>query len=202
MTFETYPSGDPHKTNDIGGYFTIKKTADPLIGSNKYYYYRSTSDNFIIGDNLVYYLACGLLDIRSSYISDSIGTLGTNSSEQKPAGDYTRLFTDTGFVYYPEQKRWDIGINLGAVTGVDALDTLEMSLYGEEVNGKGYFSKLDAQLGIQFSLIHLNVKAHIELKDIDPNATDWSSAIQSAFNAVNGYNVPSSYLNQLKAYER
>ena len=202
MTFETYPSGDPHKTNDIGGYFTIKKTADPLIGSNKYYYYRSTSDNFIIGDNLVYYLACGLLDIRSSYISDSIGTLGTNSSEQKPAGDYTRLFTDTGFVYYPEQKRWDIGINLGAVTGVDALDTLEVSLYGEEVNGKGYFSKLDAQLGIQFSLIHLNVKAHIELKDIDPNATDWSSAIQSAFNAVNGYNVPSSYLNQLKAYER
>lgn len=202
MTFETYPSGDPHKTNDIGGYFTIKKTTDPLLGSNSYYYYRSTSDNFIVADNLVYYLACGLLDIRSSYIEDSIGTIGSNNSEQKPAGDYTNLFTSTGFVYYPEQKRWDIGINLGAVTGVDALDTLEVSLYGTEVGGKGYFSKLDAQLGIQFSLIHLNAKAHIELKDINPNATDWSSSIQSAFNAVNGYSIPASYLNQLGYYKR
>ena len=202
LTFETYPSGDPHKTNDIGGYFTIKKTADPLLGSNKYYYYRSTSDNFIVGDNLVYYLACGLLDIRSSYISDSIGTLGTSSSEQKPAGDYTNMFTDTGFVYDANACRWDIGINIGAVAGVDALDTLEISLYGGQVNGVGYFTKLDAQLGVQFSLIHLNVKAHIELKDIDPNVTDWSSSIQSAFNAVNGYNIPSSYLNQLKAYEK
>lgn len=205
LTFETYPSGDPHKTNDIGGYFTIKKTTDPLLGSNSYYYYRSTSKNFIVADNLIYYLACGLVDIKSSYITDSIGSIGSSDSEEKVPGDYPNVFTSTGFVYDESATKWDIGINLGALLSKEDVfpQGLELSLYGSEIGGVGYFTKLEVETYISFSILkNMHITATIELKNIDPDATDWSNTIQSKFNAVNGYNIPSSYLDKLSYYKR
>ncbi len=200
ITFETYKDGDPHKTNDIGGYFSIRKTTDPWIGKTQVYNYRSTSKNFIKGDSLLYYLLCGMLDIRQSYLDSDIGSFGSSSEEKEP-GNYVEALTDTGFQYDANAKRWDVGINLGALTGISQLDTLEASIYASEVGGKTYLTRLYAELGVKLG-ISLGVKADIQVQNINPSATDWASSIQTSFNKINSDVYPSGkeVLDQLAYY--
>ena len=200
ITFETYKDGDPNKTNDIGGYFSIRKTTDPWIGKTQVYNYRATSKFFIKGDSLLYYLLCGMLDIRQSYLNNDIGSFGSSSEEKEP-GDYVNALTSTGFQYDENAQRWDVGINLGALTGISQLDTIEASIYAGTVGGKTYLTRLYAELSIKLG-ITLGVKADIKLQSIDPSKTDWDSSIQTAFNKINSYVYPSgkSVLDQLNYY--
>ncbi len=200
ITFETYKDGDPNKTNDIGGYFSIRKTTDPWIGKTQVYNYRATSKFFVKGDNLLYYLLNGMLDIRASYIESDIGSFGSSSEEKEP-GDYVHALTSTGFKYDENAKRWDVGINLGALTGISQLDTIEASIYAGTVNGKTYLTRLYAELSVKLG-ITLGVKADIKVQNIDPSKTDWDSSIQTAFNKINSYVYPSgkSVLDKLSSY--
>ena len=200
LTFETYKDGDPNKTNDVGGYFTIRKTTDPWIGYTKIHTYRSTSKNFIKADNLLYYLLNGMLDIKKSYITGDLGGFDQQGEEKKP-GDYPNALTSTGFKYSESAKRWDIGLNLKAITGISQLNTLEASIYASEVGGVTYLTRLYANLDIDLK-IHLGVKADIRVLDIDPSKTDWDSSIKTAFNKINSYVFPSgkNMLDKLDCY--
>ena len=204
FTFRTYPDNDPNKTNDIGGYFDIKRThVDKNIlvwkpDTTTVYHYRSTSKNFI--NNILTYLLADLLDVRQSIV-DKIGDISLeNSQEQKPATDFTNLFTDTGFQYNESTKKWNIGLNLNEVTGIDALRELEIELSGQTVNDTGYLHKLKATLNIKASFVDIVLKADIELKNVDPSVTDWSSSIQSAYTAIVDHYFPASILDKPTQY--
>ncbi len=200
MTFETYAENDPNKTNDVGGYFSIRKTTDPLIGKTDVYNYRSTSANFIKGNSLIYYLLNGMLDVRKSYISENIDSVEEAPAEKEP-GDYTNVFTETGFQYDSSNRSWTLGINLGDLIGIEQLSAIEAEIYTSTVGGKTYLSELKAKLVIDIGL-KINAKVDLKLNDIDPSKTDWSSSIQTAFNKINSYVYPSgvNILDKLDNY--
>ena len=201
MTFETYDANDPHKTNDVGGYFSIRKTTDPLIGKTDVYNYRSTSANFIKGNSLIYYLLNGMLDVKESYISENVDSVDETSVEKEP-GAYTNVFTETGFQYNSDNKSWKLGINLGDLINIKQLSAIEAEIYTSTVGGKTYLSELKASLVID---IGLKISANVDLKlnDIDPSVTDWSHDIQVAFNKINSYVYPSGVdvLDKLTYYQ-
>lgn len=205
FTFRTYPDNDPNKTNDIGGYFDIKRThVDKNVlfwkpDTTTIYHYRSTSRNFV--DNILTYLVVDLLDIKQSYV-DLIGDIAlSNSDEQKPATDFTNLFTSTGFQYNTSAKKWNIGLNLNEVTGIDALKELEVEITGQTVGDKSYLNRLVADLRIRASLAEVNIHADVKLVNIDPSATNWSNEIQAAFDKiVNHYFNPAVLDNPNSAY--
>lgn len=192
FTFETYPDGDPNKTDGVGGYFHFKTTK--VVGkifttTTEIKHYKTTSKNLLEGNNIVTYLLNDFLLIRSTYTS-SLTDVSLDTEEQKPAGDFTNTFTSTGFSYNESAKRWDIGLNLNELTGISALKTLEIKLYG---NSAERFSKLWAKLNVANVL---TVEATINLEDTPASTSDWSSSIQSAFNAINGVDFPASKLNK------
>ena len=222
LTFETYADDDPNKKpgNDIGGYFNIRRDAInkktevigyhsgifgiqlPTYGTaqyDNYYCYRATSDHFM--DDIIFYLLRGFLGLKQNIV-DSVGSLAlSNDAEEKPAGDYTNLFTSTGFQYNESTKTWNVGINIGAVTGVEALQSIEATIVGTEVGGKGYFTNLKGTLNIQASLATITVGFDLSLIDIDPVAEDWDEATQNTFVSIAHYNIANSYLNSRTAYE-
>ena len=192
FTFETYENNSDDR---IGGYFHIK-TTEKYIFSTTIKHYISTSDNFIASENILTYLLNDLLLVRTS-ITNLIGDVNLSSDEEKEAGDYTNLFTDTGFKYDENANRWDIGINLGEITGVDALRELELSLYGNQDES---FSKLYVNLNVKASLVTINIGADIVLKDTNTSTeADFTTGINSAFNAINSV-TDYTYLNQPTKY--
>ena len=195
FTFETYPDGDPNKTDGVGGYFHFKTTK--VVGkifttTTEIKHYKTTSKNLLEGNNIVTYLLNDFLLIRSTYTS-SLTDISIESEEQKPAGDFTNTFTSTGFNYDESKRRWDIGINLNELTGISALKTLEVKLYGSAAEK---FTRLWVELNVANLL---TVEATINLEDTPTSTTDWSSSVQSAFTAINGVDFPADKLNNPNA---
>ena len=192
FTFETYPDGDPNKTDGVGGYFHFKTTK--VVGkifttSTEIKHYKTTSKNLLEGNNIVTYLLNDFLLIRSTYTS-SLTNISMESEEQKPAGDFTNTFTSTGFNYDESKRRWDIGVNLNELTGISALKTLEVKLYGSAAEK---FTSLWVELNVANLL---TVEATINLEDTPTSTTDWSSSVQSAFTAINNVDFPANKLNK------
>ena len=133
FTFETYEDGDSNKEDGVGGYFHFKTTKVSRIGSSKTIkHYKTTSKNLIEGGDILTYLLEDFLLVRSS-IMDLIGVVNlVDEAKEKDAGDFANIFTETGFSYDSTKTRWDIGLNLDELTGIDALKTLELSLYGSQ----------------------------------------------------------------------
>ncbi len=197
FTFETYSENDSNKDNGIGGYFHFKTTVvRVLTGRTEIRHFKTTSQNLLDGDNLLTYLLEDFLYVKSSII-DSIGGLSLSSDEEKEAGNFTNLFTDTGFKYDESAKRWDIGLNLDELTGIEALQELELSLYADSNNR---FTRLKAQLNIKALFVTLNVVADIKLESTDPNASDWDTSTEAAFTAINNVYFSSNYLNKPNKY--
>lgn len=197
FTFETYEQNDPNKEDGIGGYFHIKTTEVRSISGRKFIkHYKTTSKNLIKSENILTYLLDDLLLIKTS-VTDKIGDLGGNNSEEKEAGNFANLFTDTGFSYNESKKMWNVGINLNEITGIDALRELELSIYG---SNQETLSKLTAHLNIKASLVTIGLGATITLADTAQNVNDWSSSIESSFVAINSVNFPSDKLNNPSAY--
>lgn len=195
FTFETYPDGDPNKEDGVGGYFHIKTTKETWF-STDIKHFKSTSKNFIQSDNIMVYLLNDLLLVRES-ISEQLGNLSLESEEYKEPGDFTNLFTDTGFKYTESQKRWDVGINLNEITGIDALRELELSVYG---TSDEMLSKIGVKANIKASLVTIKITGTFNLETPNPSITDWSNSIQSAFNTINNVNFPENKLNNPNAY--
>lgn len=198
FTFETYPDGDENKTNDIGGYFHFKTTTVTWFSKN-IKHYKTTSTNLLDSDNIMVYLLQDFLLIRPS-IMEQIGSIdSSDSAEEKEAGDFTNLFTDTGFKYNEANSRWDVGINLNEITGISALRELELSIYGSRYEN---LSKLSANLNVKASLVTIKIGADIALENPNPNILDWSNTIQNKFEAINSItftaelNNPNSYMGR------
>ena len=197
FTFETYPENDPNREDGVGGYFHIKTTADKLLSSNKEIkHYKTTSKNLIKSENIMTYLLNDLLLLKES-ITDLIGNVSTDKDEYAPAGDFTNLFTDTGYSYNESKKQWKVGINLNEITGIDALRELELTINGRNDET---LASLVADLNIKASLVTISLGATINLDPLDPTITNWSNSIESAFNTINNVDFPESKLNNPKQY--
>ena len=196
FTFETYPDGDPNKTDGVGGYFhfkTTKVTGKIFTTSAEIKHYKTTSKNLLAGNNIVTYLLNDFLLVKSS-LTSSLTDISLDSGEQKAAGDFTKTFTSTGYNYDASKRRWDIGLNLNELTGISALKTLELKLYG---SAEEKFTSLWAELNVANLL---TVEATINLENTATSITDWSSSIQSAFTGINSVNFPTDKLNNPTAY--
>ena len=201
FTFETYPEGDPNREDGVGGYFHFKVTETKRISGDHVYHYKTTSKNLLQSDNLLKYLLQDFLYVRS-YILDLIGNVDLSSSEEKEAGDFTNTFTDTGFKYSANEKKWSVGLNLDVLTGVDALKDLEINIYG---NNQEKFSKLSGKLQIEaMKLGSLSTKIgigfNVTLENTDTSITDWSNSLQSKFTKINSVSFTSAYLNNPDKY--
>ena len=196
FTFETYPENDPHRLDGVGGYFHFKTTKDVRLAGTTVKHYKTTSANLLDGNNILTYLLEDFLFIRSSILGD-IGSINLSGSEEKEAGNFTNLFTDTGFQYDTNQRLWKTGINLNEITGIDALRELELSIYGSQYEN---LEKLVVNLNVKALFVTVGVNATITLDNPDPSILDWSSSTQSAFDAINGVNFPEDKLNNPSAY--
>ena len=200
FTFETYPEGDPNREDGVGGYFHFKTTQKNWF-STDIEHRKTTSKNLLESDKIIKYLLGDLLYMRDTIV-DAIGGVDLSSEEQRPAGDFTKTFTSTGYKYNESQKKWSIGLNLDVLTGVDALKELEIDIYG---NSKEKFAKLAGSLNIQaLKLGSLSSKIavgfNVTLEDVNESVTDWSSSIQSKFNTINNVAFDSTYLNNPGKY--
>ena len=193
FTFESYDINDPNREDGVGGYFHIKTTETKIITGRKVIkHFKTTSKNLIESDNIMAYLLNDLLLIKTS-ITDMIGNVSTDKGEDAPAGDFTNLFTSTGYSYNESKNQWKVGINLNEITGIDALRELELVINGRNDET---LSSLVASLNIKASLVTIKLGADITLDPLDPTVTNWSNSIESAFNTINGVSFPESKLNQ------
>ena len=136
------------------------------------------------------------------WIIYTIGWVNLSSEEEKAAGDFTNTFTDTGYKYSANEKKWSVGVNLDELTGIDALKDLEVNIYG---NNQEKFSRLTGKLQIEaMKLGSLSTKIGIgfdvSLENTDSSISDWSSSIQSKFNTINSVSFSSAYLNNPDKY--
>jgi len=193
FTFESYDVNDPNREDGVGGYFHIKTTETKIITGRKVIkHFKTTSKNLIKSENIMAYLLNDLLLIKTS-ITDMIGNVSTDKDEYAPAGDFTNLFTSTGYSYNESKNQWKVGINLNEITGIDALRELELVINGRNDET---LSSLVASLNIKASLVTIKLGADITLDALDPTVTNWSNSIESAFNTINGVSFPESKLNQ------
>ena len=193
FTFESYDENDPNREDGVGGYFHIKTTETKILTGRKVIkHYKTTSKNLIKSENIMAYLLNDLLLIKTS-VTDMIGDVSTDKDEYAPAGDFTNLFTSTGYSYNGSKNQWKVGINLNEITGIDALRELELTINGRDDET---LASLDASLNIKASLVTISLGATMTLDRLDPTITNWSNSIESAFNTINNVNFPESKLNQ------
>ena len=215
--FEPAKHYDPNSNDSVGGYFHILRNEDHHGWTNRnfeQYYYRATSKGFL--DNIASYLLAACLDFKYALVSQ-IGEINLDSSATPV---YENMFNNNGFVdksnAASNKFEWDVDLNLGALTGIEAFNSLQAKLYGENEtldNGveKSYLRKLEGKLPIQASIIKIEADATINLVDIDSKQNGWvgkQQFISDRYEAVVGiYNNMTSeekasydltYLNQPK----
>ena len=181
--FETYPEDDPNRENAVGGYFVIKKTVDFLLSKDQYVYYKSTSKNFIDGDNILKYLLIGMLDMGDSIV-DSIGTLdlSSNSGDEKEPGNYTALLGEDGFTYNGNDTNpsWNMVLELGEALNIDALKTANVTISGKN----GYLAHISAELTVQASIVPLEIALDADLTNPDPSAHSFPTSAKNGFDEL------------------
>lgn len=195
FTFETYDENDPNRLDGVGGYFHFKTTKETWFTTD-IKHYKTTSKNLLESDNILQYLMCDFLLVRKDLLN-SIGNLSLASEGEKAPGNFTNLFTDTGFKYNESANRWDVGINLNEITGIDALRDLELTIYGSQYEN---LSKLVAKLNVKASLVTIHLGATITLENPNPAINEWSTSIQNAFDAINNVAFSSEKLNNPNSY--
>ena len=195
FSFETYPDGDPNKTNGVGGYFMIKKYIDHSLAKDEYIYYKSTSKNFIDGDNILKYILVGMLDL-SDTIVDGIGNidLGGDSGEKEP-GHYTDILPEDGFSFNgnEENPSWSLVLELGKALNIDALKTANVTISGKN----GYLAHLDATLEVQASILPLTVSLSADVLNPNPDVHSFPSDIQSSFNELHKASLATVVIERL-----
>ena len=166
-------------TEDVGGIFHIVRNEDRLILKDTVTYFRSDSDNFV--ENILQYLLCDMLDIKSS-ISDSI-TNSSVSTEKARDPNYAKMFVGDGFKYSKSGtvNTWNINLDLGEIIGNDTLGELNLKLQGKDLEESGVFTNANVELGIASVL---TINADIKLVDPDFDVETWPSSIESKYNKV------------------
>lgn len=135
----------------------------------------ATSDYFL--DNILQYLLGDLLGLTDS-IMDSIEK-DTSEKDDSPI-QYEDMFLDNGFVYTESARQWNIGIDLSVLTKKSMFGGLTATIKG---NADKYLTSLHAETSISIG-IKLAMIADINVIDINPNATGWSTSTNNAYNAI------------------
>ena len=174
--FEPAKHYDASSDDSIGGYFHIIRNEYHRITEQfEQYYYRCTSQGFL--DDIVNYLLVSVINFRFTIV-ETIGNIDLSTT--KGTVSYEDMFMTNGFGYSENNgvSKWDVGLNLNNVTGIDALRTLDAHLYGEEDDANGvskyYFNKLEGLLTVKASIITITLNATINLEDIDPSKHSWA----------------------------
>ena len=142
-----------------------------------------------------------MIGIKSSYV-EQIGNISTSNDEKTP-GNYAKLFTSTGFKYTTSGtgantvKKFNIGLNLDVLTGIDALKTVEVELSSKRVNDVDYLHKLSATLLVH-ALVNIDIKFNATVASLT-DSTSWNTC-NSAFNAINNVNFPANKLDKPTQY--
>lgn len=176
LSFETYVN---NQNNKVGGIFNIRrvlkdKTSKVVTTSSfpffkrvyyydcKAYHYRTDSGNFM--DQLTDYLLRGILGINDGSISLIMGSSNSSSSSEKPAGDFTKTFTSTGFSCVTTGSEAStvhtikLGLNLNELTGIDALRELEATITSTRLTYEGNDEGIDILASLNASLrVHFAV---------------------------------------------
>lgn len=173
----------------IGGYFHILRTEDHkgwFDRNFEQYYYRSTSKGFL--DNILDYLLGGCLDFKYSII-DTLGGLNLNSSTTPV---YENMFNENGFVDVSDASSygWALDLNLGALTGITAFNTLQATIKGSKVGEKSYLNSLEGYLPIKtLGTDLIQIRANIALVNPvkDPNGwADRCSIVSDRYEKICG----------------
>ena len=172
---------EPSEVDDIGGTFHIVKNKNVLIGKDTVTYYQADSSNFL--ENIIQYLICDMLDIKSS-ISDSIVNASV-STEKSRDPNFAKMFSKTGFKYSKNESTgentWDVGINLNQILGNDTLGALELKLKGHDLEKSGLIDFAHVELGVASIL---TVIADINLDNPSFEAETWPDSIEAKYNKV------------------
>lgn len=188
FTFKTFDNND----DKIDGYFDIRKdvTSRFIFKWHDIYHYRTKASN-LIGDDIMTYIMDDMLDINGA----AIGNLASSGSEQKPAGQYTKMFTDTfnesgvdyfGYSYDENTKSWRIGMNLEALTANESIKYVDVSLNTQEAvvrnETKTVLKDITInKLWIQASILKLTISGSITLQEVN---VGWPSNVTTRFNAL------------------
>ena len=190
LIFEPDPSASG---NDIGGYFHILRTEKHTSIFNRKtekYYYRSSSKNFVDSEhhaaNLLRYLLTDFLNVYETEVGWIVDAIEDGNNDESNI-NYEQLLTGDKFKYTSSNgglnHKWNIGIDLKALTGVSALGALNITLNAQQANSeaKGYLSSLHADMKIASIF---SISADITLANSGSTAQTWTSANESAYQAI------------------
>lgn len=196
FSFETYTDNSQNK---VGGMFNIHRTLKdktsrivttssfPFFKRINYYdckayHYRCDSGNFM--DDIANYLLRGVLGLNDTTLGLIMGDgTSSSSSSEKAAGNFTNLFTDTGFSCVTTGTKTNtvhtiqLGLNLNELVGIDALRELEATItskrltYEGNTDGIDILSTLDASLRIHFA-VDIDVSFNASIKEAQILAAD------------------------------
>lgn len=220
FSFETYD--DDNNDNKVGGIFNIRRYFKSTESEREHvgflqwktiyydvkdcYHYRCDSQNFL--DNIAQYLITGLLGIKPSIYLDSLNDENSSSSEEKEAGNFTNVFTSTGFQAYKEGNNdvIKLGLNLNELTGINVLKELEATITSKHIDYAGSSEGMDilgnikATLRINFAAV-FNINITLDASVIDqavPQAealSKWNSKANEGFVNLTTYSIGNSYIN-------
>ena len=190
LVFEPDPSASG---NDIGGYFHILRTekhSGLFNRKTEKYYYRSSSKNFVDSDNnatnLLRYLLTDFLNVYESEVSLIVNAIQDGGNDESKI-DYEKLLTGDKFKYSSSNgglnHQWKLGIDLEALSGVGALDALNITINAQQANAnaKGYLSSLHADTKIASIF---SITADFTLTNSGSSAQTWTSANESAYQTI------------------
>lgn len=156
--------------NDVGGYFHILREeihSGLFNRKTEYYYYRSTSKNFIDTDNILDYLLVDMLSLSESTVHTLIDNNGGTGDKESPEYEYMLDSFESGSNY------WKLGLDLKALTGVSMLSDLDLTINSKTVNGKNVLDSLDISTSILSFVI--TVSGKITLDNAGSTAEAWAS---------------------------
>lgn len=220
FSFETYD--DDNNDNKVGGIFNIRRffksdtTTTEWISLFKWkthywhvkdcYHYRCDSTNFL--DNIAQYLITGLIGIKPSIYLDALNEENSGTSEEKPAGNFTNAFTDTGFQSYKQNGNdvIKLGLNLNELTGINALKEVEATITSQHIDYQGSSEGMDvigslhATLRVNFATIfNINITLDAAVAEaVIPQAqalTRWNAKANTGFADITSVNIPTANFN-------
>ena len=147
-------------------------------------YVRTDKEDFT-KNILGYLMGWGMRLNECSTIWNAINGAIEEHAERTQAMDYASLITNYKFINNSTSSygnnRWDIGLNIAELANNDQLKSCSATIYGKEMTfvnpttgeeeAKDFLTHLDASLGIEASVLSLDIAASLNLVDINPYLT-------------------------------
>ncbi len=172
---------------DNSGYlyltYNVSKTygqqSGGTYGAYRYHSSYFLKDGSLDSDHLQHFIFKDILGMNDT-VYNQIASSDSSDTAGK-AVDYESVITQ--FAYTENDRKWNIGVNLGTLTNMSQLKTFNVTLYSAQssANENRYiFSQLDLNLEVSL-LITIDVTGTLKNVDLD-QADNWSS-VNSTYQA-------------------